>query len=144
MDILSTIDIVAAQSYRELVELENPNTLMLVLVRPCDKLSIPPCLRWSTWINTANFSKRSLFQKLFHGILFKLFSTWCHFLRKNHANRRRYWRVRAGDDTWHWSRQSNRRFELHATRQFDWRVELGLFIKFHATGELWLHNSMHC
>ena len=28
--------------------------------------------------------------------LFKLFSVWCHFLRKSHANRKRHWRVQAG------------------------------------------------
>ena len=55
--------------------------------------------------------------------LSKLFPVWCHFLRKSYTNRRKHWRVRAEGDTWHWSRQYHQRFELHGTRQWDWRVE---------------------
>ena len=74
--------------------------------------------------------KWQIFQKGFilqtisvNGVLFKLFPVWCYFLRKSHANRRRHWRVRTGGDMWHWSRQYHQRFELHETRQLDWRVE---------------------
>ena len=82
---------------------------------------------------TLTFSVRQISR---YGLLFetylwnwfvsKVIPAWCRFLRKQYVTRRSHWRVWPSFDTYHGCCQCNWRIEVHWTRQFDWRVELGL------------------
>ena len=74
--------------------------------------------------NMGSFLKHILEMGLFsnyflHGVIFYV---------KKYATRISHWRVWPSFDTYQGCRQCYWRFEVHWTRQFDWRVELGVLL----------------